>query len=132
MEHTEKNQDNIRVLLVDDEEGFLNVLSCRLGRRFIKTIKTFSGMEAIQMLRKSEFDVVVLDLKMEGMDGIEVLRKIKKFDSKLPVIILTGHGSLAIEEEVEMFGAFDYLSKPCELVVLMDKIQEAWQSRKDS
>ena len=125
MTGSNKTTNPINVLLVDDEKGYLNVLSNRLSKRFITATKAFSGTEAIQILRKNDFDVVVLDLKMEDMDGIEVLKVIKRMVPDLPVIILTGHGSQTAAKEGIAFGAFDYLTKPCELVELMDKIHEA-------
>ena len=115
----------IRLLLVDDEKGFLDVLSNRLSRRLIHPVKAYSGTEAIQTLRKQDFDVVVLDLKMEDMDGIEVLKIIKRMVPDLPVILLTGHGSQTAAKEGLLAGAFDFLTKPCELVELMEKIKEA-------
>ena len=119
MDGNTKDTKVLNVLLVDDEKGYLNVLSNRLSRRFINLTKAFSGTEAIQILRKKDFDVVVLDLKMEDMDGIEVLKVIKRMILDLPVIILTGHGSQTAAKEGITFGAFDYLTKPCELVELM-------------
>jgi DNA-binding NtrC family response regulator len=115
----------INVLLVDDEKGYLDVLSNRLQRRSIKAVKAFSGAQALQILRKKDFDVVVLDLKMEDLDGIEVLKILKKMAPELPVIILTGHGSATAADQGMAFGAFDYLSKPCELLELIDKIKSA-------
>ncbi|MBT3807116.1 MAG: response regulator [Desulfobacula sp.] len=126
-----KKQMTINVLLVDDEKGYLNVLSNRLSKRSINATKAFSGTEAIQILRKQDFHVVVLDLKMEDMDGIEVLKVIKKMIPELPVIILTGHGSQTAAKEGILFGAFDYLSKPCELSELMDKIHEAHRHQQE-
>lgn len=125
MDQNKKKIRTISVLLVDDEKGYLNVLSNRLSKRSIHATKAFSGTQAIQILRKNDFDVVVLDLKMEDMDGIEVLKIMKKMVPDLPVIILTGHGSQTAAREGMAFGAFDYLSKPCELQKLMDKIREA-------
>ena len=130
MNSVNKDKTFINVLLVDDEKGYLNVLSNRLARRHINATKTFSGTQAIQILRKNDFDVVVLDLKMEDMDGIEVLKVIKRMVPDLPVIILTGHGSQTAAEEGIAFGAFDYLTKPCELVDLMDKINQAYKHQK--
>ncbi len=127
-----KEEDIINVLLVDDEKGYLNVLSNRLSKRGILATKAFSGTEAIQILRKKDFDVVVLDLKMEDMNGIEVLKIMKKMVPELPVIILTGHGSQEAAREGISFGAFDYLTKPCELVELMDKIHEAYRHQQNS
>ncbi|MBA3012492.1 MAG: response regulator [Proteobacteria bacterium] len=129
MDGNTKDTKVLNVLLVDDEKGYLNVLSNRLSRRFIDATKAFSGTEAIQILRKKDFDVVVLDLKMEDMDGIEVLKVIKRMVPDLPVIILTGHGSQTAAKEGIAFGAFDYLTKPCELVELMDKIHEAYANQ---
>ncbi|MFK5952122.1 MAG: response regulator [Desulfobacterium sp.] len=125
MDQNKKKIQRISVLLVDDEKGYLNVLSNRLLKRSIHATKAFSGTQAIQILRKHDFDVVVLDLKMEDMDGIEVLKIMKKMVPDLPVIILSGHGSQTAAQEGMTFGAFDYLSKPCELQELMDKIREA-------
>ena len=117
--------NRISLLIVDDEKGFVNVIANRLGKRGIDTTKALSGTEAIQILRKKDFDVAVLDLKMEDMDGIEVLKIFKKMVPEMPVIMLTGHGSeRAAREGIEQ-GAFDYLSKPCELQDLVRKIREA-------
>ena len=109
------NSNPIRLLLVDDEKDFVNILSKRFKRRNIEVAKAFSGAEAIQALRGQEFDVAVLDLKMEDMDGIEVLKMLKIMDPKLAVIMLTGHGSAEAAEQGIKLGAFDYLTKPCEL-----------------
>jgi len=115
----------IRLLLVDDEEGYVKVLSKRLARRNMEVMTALSGAEGIQRLRKQDFDVAILDLKMEDMDGIEVLRVFKKMVPDLPVIMLTGHGTeTAAREGLEM-GAFDYLTKPCDLEELVKKIRAA-------
>jgi len=119
----------IKLLLVDDEKGYVNVLSNRLSRRNIQVSKTYSGAEAIQAVRGQNFDVAVLDLKMEDMDGIEVLKVLKKMDPKLVVIMLTGHGSEKAAREGIAAGAFDYLTKPCELEDLLAKIRAAYKTR---
>ena len=124
------NSDPIRLLLVDDEKDFVNILSKRIKRRNIDVKKTFSGAEAIQALRGQEFDVAVLDLKMEDMDGIEVLKMLKIMDPKLAVIMLTGHGSAEAAEQGIKLGAFDYLTKPCELEELLEKIMAAYKHLK--
>ena len=123
----EKDQkDNpIRLLLVDDEEGFVSVLTKRLARRNINVTVALSGTEGIQTLRKQDFDVAVLDLKMEDMDGIEVLKIFKKMYPEMAVIMLTGHGSEQAAKEGMEYGAFDYLTKPCELEELIEKITES-------
>jgi len=114
-----------RLLLVDDEKGFLDVLSNRLARRGFDAVKAYSGTQALRVLRKNDFDLMVLDLKMEDMDGIEVLKIVKKMAPELPVIILTGHGSQTAAEDGMALGAFDYLTKPCELSELLEKISQA-------
>ncbi len=124
-----KEDKIIKVLLVDDEKGYINVLSNRLSKRSIDATKAFSGTQAIQILRKNDFDVVVLDLKMEDMDGIEVLKIMKKMAPEVPVIFLTGHGSQEAAREGIASGAFDYLTKPCELSQLIEKIKLAYLSQ---
>ncbi len=124
-----KEDKIIKVLLVDDEKGYINVLSNRLSKRSIDATKAFSGTQAIQILRKNDFDVVVLDLKMEDMDGIEVLKIMKKMAPEVPVIFLTGHGSQEAAREGIASGTFDYLTKPCELSQLIEKIKLAYLSQ---
>ncbi len=125
----QERRDRIRVLLVDDEKEYTKVLSNRLTKRGLEVSKADTGSQSIQILRKEDFDVAVLDLKMEDMDGIEVLKIFKKMDSQLMVIMLTGHGSEKAAKEGMEFGAFDYLTKPCELEELLAKIREAYQAR---
>ncbi len=114
-----------RVLLVDDEVDYVNVLANRLQKRGLDVTKAVSGAEAIQAVRRQDFDVVILDLKMEDLDGIEVLRILKQMDAALAVIMLTGHGSQAAARDGIKYGAFDYLIKPCDLEDLLDKIAAA-------
>lgn len=124
------DSERIRLLLVDDEEGFANVLAKRIRRRNIDVTKAFSGSEAIQTLRLHAFDVAVLDLKMEDLDGLEVLKIFKIMDPQLAVIMLTGHGSTEAAKQGLDLGAFDYLTKPCELEELLEKITAAYRARK--
>lgn len=119
----------IRLLLIDDEKDFVKILSKRIRRRNITVTEAFSGAEGIQALRAEEFDVAVLDLKMEDMDGIEVLKMLKIMAPRLAVIMLTGHGSAEAAEQGIRLGAFDYLTKPCELEELLEKIMEAYAHR---
>ena len=126
----ENKTGKVRVLLVDDEEGYVNVLSNRLQKRGFDVARTYSGTEALQALRKNEFEVAVLDLKMEDMDGLEVLKVFKRMDPKMEVIMLTGHGSqTAAVQGIEM-GAYDYLTKPCDFESLLKKIQKASRKHK--
>lgn len=115
----------VSLLLVDDEVGFVEVLSKRITRRGMTVTAASSGAEAIQTLRRRDFDVAVLDLKMEDMDGIEVLKIFKKMAPAMPVIMLTGHGSESSAREGIKFGAYDYLTKPYELEDLIQKIKQA-------
>jgi DNA-binding NtrC family response regulator len=127
------NQDQpkrIRLILIDDEVGFTTVMAKRLTRRGLEVTSAFSGLEAIRAMRKSEFDVAVLDLKMEDMDGIEVLKIFKKMDPDMPVIMLTGHGSERSAGEGMEYGAYDYLFKPYEFEELIEKIHAAVSSKK--
>ena len=122
----EKGQSGqIKVLLVDDEEGYVSVLAKRMTKRQVEVIVALSGAEAIQTLRKKDFDVAVVDLKMEDMDGIEVLKIFKKMDPELPVVMLTGHGSEQAARDGLALGAFDYLTKPCDLEVLLATVTKA-------
>ncbi|MCG8685066.1 MAG: response regulator [Desulfobacterales bacterium] len=125
MNNNDKQNPEIQVLIVDDEVGFTHILSKRFSRRGIKPKIANSGAQAIQLLRKMDFHCAVLDLKMEDMNGIEVLKIFKKMDPDLPVIMLTGHGSETAAKEGMSQGAFDYLSKPCELEDLIKKIKQA-------
>ena len=124
------SEESIRLLLVDDEEGFVNVLANRLAWRGIEVTKAYSGSEAIQLLRRQDFDVAVLDVKMEDMDGVEVLKVFKKMVPRMAVIMLTGHGSERAARDGIEYGAFDYLMKPCELDELLAKINEAVGQRR--
>lgn len=131
MSENEKNQaGKIKLLLVDDEKGFADIIAKRMSKRDIDVTKAYSGTEALQAIRKADFDVAVLDLKMEDMDGIEILKIFKKMDPDLAVIMLTGHGSEEAARDGIKFGAFDYLTKPCDLEELLAKIREAYQQRK--
>jgi DNA-binding NtrC family response regulator len=118
----------IRLLLVDDEVGFATVMAKRLSRRGIEVATAHSGSQGIQSLRQSKFDIAVLDLKMEDMDGIEVLKIFKLMDPHMPVIMLTGHGSEKSAKEGIERGAYDYLTKPYEFDDLLEKIRQAARS----
>ncbi|SPJ13777.1 Response regulator receiver domain protein (CheY-like) [Syntrophobacter sp. SbD2] len=114
-----------KILLVDDEEGYVSVLAKRLSKRNFLVKTALSGSEAIRILRNESFDLAVLDLKMEDMDGIEVLKVFKAMEPQMPVIILTGHGSETAAREGMEYGAFDYLVKPCDLSELVARIRQA-------
>ena len=120
-----------RILLVDDEVVFTTNMSKLLKSRGYRVEAVNSGDAAIRELQNQDFDVVVLDLKMPGMDGISTLKEIKRLDLFTQTLILTGHGSIDSALEAVKLGAYDYLTKPCEIDDLVEKIEGAWQ-KKDS
>lgn len=119
-----------RVLLVDDEKDFVEMLSLRLKEVGEKVTAAYSGKECLETLENKEIDVVVLDIKMPGMDGMETLKEIKKRFPLVEVIMLTGHGSTETAVEGMKMGAFDYLMKPADFDDLTIKL-EAARKRKD-
>jgi DNA-binding NtrC family response regulator len=115
-----------KVLLVDDEVPFVEALSKRLDKRSVTVVPAFSGTEALEKLAgDSRIDTVVLDVKMPGMDGIETLQAIKASHPLVEVIMLTGHATVESAIEGMKLGALDYLMKPCDMEVLLSKIQDA-------
>jgi DNA-binding NtrC family response regulator len=118
-----------KILLVDDEVVFTTNMGKLLTNRGYKVTAANSGDAAIQALEKENFDVVVLDLKMPGMDGLATLKEIKKLGLFTETLILTGHGSIDTALEAIKLGAYDYLTKPCEIDDLLGKIEGAWQKK---
>jgi len=121
-----------RILLVDDEVVFTNNMSKLLTNRGYRVTAVNSGDSAIRELEENDFDIVVLDLKMPGMDGITTLKEIKKLDLFTETLILTGHGSIDSAMEAIKLGAYDYLTKPCEIGELVAKIEGAWEKKDDA
>jgi len=114
------------VMLVDDEVPFVETMTKRLTKRSLTIIPAYSGPEALEKLQEhKDVDVVILDVKMPVMDGIETLREIRKAHPLVEVIMLTGHATVETAIEGMKLGAFDYLMKPCEVEVLMAKVGEA-------
>lgn len=114
-----------RVLLVDDEKEFVHTLSERLETRHLDTAVAYDGEQALEMLKTDPPAVMVLDLKMPGLDGLEVLRQVKKLHPEVEVIILSGHGSDAEQNLAMELGAFAYLQKPADIDVLASTMKEA-------
>ena len=114
-----------KVLLVDDEQDFLETLSSRLEMRGLKVSAVTSGEQAIAEAKEQEYDAIVVDLSMPGIDGLETLKRIKADNPNAEIIMLTGHGSVASGVEAMKLGAGDFLQKPVELTELMNKIGEA-------
>ncbi len=121
--------DNFKVLLVDDEEEFVKALAERLKMRDLQSDLVYDGEQALDFVEKKEPDVMVLDLKMPGIDGIEVLKQVKKAYPGIQVIILTGHGTEKDEERARGLGAFDYLEKPVNIDTLVDRMKKAYRRR---
>jgi two-component system NtrC family response regulator len=119
----------IKLLIVDDEVKFLDSIAQRLELRDFDVVKATSGVEALEAAKNEKFDLALLDLKMPGMDGIEVLERLKKEHKYLEVIILTGHGSLDSAVKSTKLGAFGYLPKPYELENLLDVLKQAYETR---
>ena len=118
----------IKVLMVDDEEKFRSTTRKILDKKGFETILAADGPEAIARLDAAP-DVIILDIKMPGMDGHEVLAEIKRRRPAVPVIMLTGHGALPSAQKALAEGAYDYLTKPCDVEILAQKISEAFESR---
>ncbi len=116
----------IKVLLVDDEVDFVDTLAQRLRMRELLVDTVYDGEQALSFIKKVEPDVIVLDLKMPGLHGIEVFREIKSLSPQIQVIILTGHGTEKDEEEARRLGGFDFLRKPADIDLLVAKIREAY------
>jgi len=119
----------IKLLIVDDETRFLNAIAQRLTKRGFDVRTAENGEDAIRLARSEKFDIALLDLRMPGMDGGEVLRVLKEEHEFLEAIILTGHGSLESAVELTKLGAFSYLPKPYELDKLIQVLREAYQAR---
>ena len=119
-----------RVLLVDDEKDFVEMLGLRLEEAGEKVTAAHSGQECLQVLEKKEIDVVILDILMPGMDGIATLKEIKRRFPLVEVIMLTGHGTTESAVEGMKLGAFDYLLKPAHFGELTAKLESA-RKRKD-
>jgi DNA-binding NtrC family response regulator len=118
-----------KLLIVDDEEKMVKYLSRRLVFRGFDVRTAFSGREALLLIKDSPFDVVLLDILMPDMDGIETLKKIKEITPATEVILLTGHQSAEYNSEGKKWGAFDYILKPFDLNDLISKIHMATRYR---
>ena len=111
------------ILLVDDEVSFVETMAKRLATRNIETITAFSAEEGLEKLKMNQnLDVIVLDVKMPGMDGIEMLRKIKAGFFRPEVIMLTGHATIELGINGMKLGAYDFLTKPCDIEELVRKV----------
>jgi two-component system, OmpR family, response regulator len=119
----------LRALIVDDEIDYLETLVNRLKRRNIDAQGVESGNKALELLGREEFDVVVLDVRMPGIDGIQTLREVKERKPLVEVILLTGHGSVESGIQGMRLGAFDYVMKPVDIDELLEKITQAHERK---
>jgi DNA-binding NtrC family response regulator len=117
------------ILLVDDEKDFVEMLSLRLKEYGKNVTPAYSGGECLEKLKANNIDVVILDIKMPDLDGMETLKEIKNKFPLVEVIMLTGHGTIETAVEGMKIGAFDYILKPAHLEDLLDKITEAKKSK---
>jgi len=120
-----ENEIEAKVLLVDDEQDFLDTLSDRLEMRGLKVSAVTSGEQAITQAKLQDYDAIIVDLSMPGIDGLETLKRIKADNPNAEIIMLTGHASVQSGVEAMKLGAGDFLQKPVELSELMAKIGEA-------
>ncbi len=121
-----------KVLMVDDEEEFVNTLAERVKMRELKSEVALNGEEALQKMEEEAPDVMVLDLKMPGIDGMEVLRRVRQAYPEVQVIILTGHGTDKDEEDAKRLGAFAYLQKPVSIEKLVKTMKDAYKHKVES
>jgi len=124
-----KKKKDIKVLLVDDETAFVDTLAQRLKMRDLNVSTVYDGAQALSYIKGMEPDVMVLDLKMPGLHGIEVLREVKKDYPQMQVIILTGHGTDRDAEEAKRLGGFDFMRKPADIDNLVRRIKEAYSEK---
>ena len=117
------------VMLVDDEERFLKTTKTLLDKADCHVATAADGLHAMEQLKSQPIDVIVLDVKMPGIDGVEVLRRIKELRPGVEVIMLTGHSTLDTALRGLQLGAFDYLTKPCDISELKLKIKAAHERR---
>lgn len=125
---TEKSDRKIKLLIADDEREFASTLVTRLEIRNFAVKMVHSGHDALEAIDKDKPDVLLLDLKMPDLDGLEVLARLREHHKELKVIILTGHGSFEAGREGMELGAYDYLMKPIELGKLIEVVQAACES----
>ncbi len=121
--------DRIKLLLVDDETQFLETLGQRLTLRDFQVRTAGNGQEALELCRREKFDLALVDLKMPGLDGRELLARLKDEHRFLEVIILTGHGSIGSAVDCTKLGAFRYLPKPYQLDELLEVLRDAYACR---
>jgi len=124
-----KEKINAKILLVDDEDEFVNALAQRLEVRGLKVTGATRGEDAVEMIGNQIFDIIVLDLAMPGMDGLETLKKIKEKDPDTEIVMLSGQGNIKSGVAAMKLGAEDFLEKPVDLNELLKRIEVAKEKR---
>jgi DNA-binding NtrC family response regulator len=122
-------QDSIKILIVDDERDFLDAVQERLGTRGFQVTTVENGDEALSLTDSEQFDLALIDLQMPGMNGRDLLARLKDSHRYLEVIMLTGHGTIDSAVDCTKLGAFAYLTKPCGLDQLVQTLQDAYEHR---
>lgn len=119
----------MKVLIVDNERAFASTLAERMRLRNIEAESVYSGEDALDSISRFMPDVMILDIQMPNMSGLDVLSQVKAIDPTIEVILLTGHGSFEAGITGMELGAFDYIVKPVDLILLMEKIKEACKKK---
>ena len=122
--------EKLRVLIVDDEPDFLETIVKRLEKRRMDATGVGSGEDALRAIETESFDVAILDIRMQGMDGLETLKEIKRRSPLTEAIMLTGHASVESGMQGMRLGAFDYMIKPADIEELVEKVNQAGERRK--
>ena len=119
------------IMLIDDEVLFVETMAKRLASRSIETITAFSAEDGLEKLKENQnIDVIILDVKMPGMNGIEALKEIKKLSPLIEVILLTGHATIKSGIDGMKLGAYDFLTKPCDIEEIVNKVEEATKKKR--
>lgn len=129
---SQKRDNQINLLLVDDELEFLDATATALGRRGFTVFQANDGKSALMAIEKHSIDVIVLDVKMPGIDGVDLFRQIKRILPEVPILLLTGHGSIKQAFETSKEGIFEYLTKPCDIEQLAETVKRASEKAKQT
>jgi len=119
------------ILVVDDEKEICDLFQDTLTQEGYQVLTATNGKEAVSLGKQNRFDLALLDIKMPGMDGIEVFQKLKKVKKDMQVIMLTGYGNLKTAKEAMRLGAYDYLTKPFDFELVKNIIREALERKKE-
>ena len=122
----------LKILIVDDEPVMHKLLSSFIFELGHQSESTFNGPDALNAIKNQSFDLILTDVRMPGMDGLELLEKIRHTHPQLPVVIITGHGDPTMSEKAKALGAYDFIIKPVSLVKFMQLIKEIMNAKAES